>query len=109
MTLTIEPTVTDVSQSPNLLENAKPSSLLDDLLTQVPTLNLQDLLKLREAVEMKLATIDEAEKMEAFGKAMLAAGLITKIKYPVANPVGDHRAIPIQGKPLSETIIEERI
>lgn len=50
----------------------------------------------------------ELDKEERFLQALLAAGLITEIKRPDRNTKMDREPVPIKGKPLSETIIEER-
>lgn len=41
-------------------------------------------------------------------KSLFAAGLLREIKSPGRRKIGDFEPISIQGKPLSETIIEER-
>lgn len=41
-------------------------------------------------------------------KALFDAGLLHEIKPPRKSGMGDFKAIKIKGKPLSETIIEER-
>ena len=41
-------------------------------------------------------------------KALFDAGLLREIKSPRRRGMGDFKAIKIEGKPLSETIIEDR-
>ena len=41
-------------------------------------------------------------------QALYSAGLVTEIKPPVKRPRERHPPINIKGKPLSETIIEDR-
>ncbi len=44
-----------------------------------------------------------------FKQRLLAAGLLTEIRPPVLHSPPDSRVlIPVEGKPLSEMIIEER-
>lgn len=61
--------------------------------------------------EGRLQTDDE--KRRALHRQLLAEGVIKNIptRYsqpPTAPPPRDFRPVPIEGKPLSETIIEER-
>ncbi len=49
----------------------------------------------------------DAQKRAAVHQALLDAGIVKKIKTPPVN-FSEAPAVPIQGKPLSKTIIEER-
>jgi hypothetical protein len=51
------------------------------------------------------AAIDLDQRIQ---QALYAAGLVTEIKPPVKRPRERHPPINIKGKPLSETIIEDR-
>jgi hypothetical protein len=64
--------------------------------------------RLRERLDERFAQQAEAAKMEAFHQALLASGLVKTIKTPRASAAGPRRLIEVKGKPLSETIIEER-
>ena len=50
----------------------------------------------------------EVDKEEQFLQALLAGGLIAEIKRPDRSSKMDREPVPIRGKPLSETIIEDR-
>jgi tetratricopeptide (TPR) repeat protein len=50
----------------------------------------------------------EENKRLAFHQALLASGLVKQIKQPSRNPQSVRQLIQVQGKPISETIIEER-
>ncbi|MCU0566029.1 MAG: hypothetical protein MUF49_05475 [Oculatellaceae cyanobacterium Prado106] len=52
-------------------------------------------------------TKEEARRV-AFNQALLASGLVKQIQQPSREQPPERRLIPIQGKPLSETMIEER-
>ena len=43
-------------------------------------------------------------------RRLLAAGIISEIKPPITDltPYRNRRAVPIQGEPISETVIRER-
>ena len=50
----------------------------------------------------------DEEKQKAFHEAMLAAGLITRIKPPRTAENTNRPIFEVQGEPLSATIIRER-
>jgi hypothetical protein len=57
--------------------------------------------------------VDEAEKqrrLSELDRRLLAKGLIHQIQPPVTDlsPYRNRRRIDVQGKPLSETVIEDR-
>jgi len=70
----------------------------------------------------KLPTVEQKEVLDSLSeelneaqtedlriqKALFDAGLLREIKSPRRRRIGDFEAIKIQGKPLSETIIEDR-
>jgi hypothetical protein len=52
---------------------------------------------------------DERRREELFKQELLSAGLLAEIKAPIHSPeLGERTLIEVRGKPLSETIIEER-
>jgi hypothetical protein len=71
-------------------------------------LSVEELQQVRTAVEERLQQEDETTAQEAFHRALLAAGLVKKVKAAPHRVHGEPPLVPIQGKPLSETIIEER-
>ena len=81
---------------------------LDTILEAVQTLTLDEQRRLRSSLDQRLAVQDEAARMEAFHQALIKSGLVTAIKPPTAAEIGERRLIEVKGKPLSETIIEER-
>ncbi len=52
-------------------------------------------------------SVAEAEDLQ-LQQALFEAGMLREIKPPRHRKIGDFKAIKIKGKPLSETIIEER-
>jgi hypothetical protein len=71
-------------------------------------LDADELREVRQAVEAQLEPLSEASGREAARRALLEAGLIQEFKTPPMRPAEERPQVPIQGKPLSETIIEER-
>jgi hypothetical protein len=62
-----------------------------------------------EAEAEPAANDDESRDME-LQRRMLEAGLLSELKPPIRDlaPYQNRKAVPIQGEPLSETIIRER-
>ncbi|MBM3236795.1 hypothetical protein FJZ31_10940 [Candidatus Poribacteria bacterium] len=79
-----------------------------ELIEEVKTLNLDEQQRLWKLLDEILVQQEEAAKMDAFHRALLAAGLVKSINPPLTINVADRRLIQVKGKPLSEMIIEER-
>jgi hypothetical protein len=71
-------------------------------------LDVAELRQVQQAVQERLRQQDEAAGREAFHHALLASGLVKEIKTRVAREDQEQALVPIQGQPLSKTIIEER-
>ncbi len=79
---------------------------LSQILGQLNSLKLEELHQLHRAVEEYFPPQDEEGKREAFHRALLASGLVKQIKKP--NSYQKRELVQVQGKSVSETIIEER-
>ena len=51
---------------------------------------------------------DEADKLAVFHQVLLSQGLVKEVKNPHVTATIERQLIEIKGKPVSETIIEER-
>lgn len=80
---------------------------LNHVLEQIKMLEPDELRQVDQAIKQQLKPMTDAEKRVAVHQALLTSGLVKKIKTLPAN-LPEAPAVPIQGKPLSETIIEER-
>ena len=80
----------------------------DKVLEQVKTLSPDEQRRLHGALDETLNQQEETQKMKAFHQALLASGLIKTLKKPSLTSTGERKLIRVQGKPVSETIIEER-
>lgn len=78
---------------------------LDKIMDVVQTLTPDEQRQLRAQIDQRLAQHDQ---MKGFHQSLLASGLVTRIKPPRAGAGGPRRLIEVQGKPLSESIMEER-
>ena len=45
---------------------------------------------------------------EQFYKDLIAAGVVKEIKPPRTTPLGERHLLVVKGKPVSETLIEDR-
>ena len=77
------------------------------VLEEIKTLEPEEIRQVQQALESRLASKPN-DAGEGFQQAMLDAGLISEIKHPDRSPKRERRLVPILGKPLSETVIEDR-
>jgi hypothetical protein len=81
---------------------------ISQVLEMIQELGADELQQVRQAVDAQLGQQREASGREAFRRALLEAGLVIEFKDPPVRSEEERPLVPIQGKPLSETIIEER-
>ena len=78
------------------------------ILEEIKTLKPDELQEVERTVrELLKPTSREAER-EVMLHVLEKSGLVKEIKRPPMIARSEHPLVPIQGKPLSETIIEER-
>jgi Putative addiction module component len=77
------------------------------LLSQIETLETEELQQLQQSIQSRLAQHQTAQQA-GFLQILLASGLTQQVKYPTSHQSIERRLVEIQGKPLSETILEER-
>jgi hypothetical protein len=81
---------------------------LYQILGQLSTLEVDELRQLDQAVQERLAPQEKTQTREAFHQALVATGIVKRIKPARRADDSLRRLIQAQGKPVSETIIEER-
>ena len=81
---------------------------LDRIVEEIKTLAPDEWRQLREMLEVMMMPTEEEGKRKALHQALRAAGLITQVRQPRATDTLHRQRIEVQGKPVSETIIEER-
>jgi hypothetical protein len=81
---------------------------LAKILKQLETLELEELQQLNQAIQQYLIDTEEANKQAAFHQALIDAGLVKHIERPSSELITERQLIQVAGKPVSETIIEER-
>ncbi|MEH1829727.1 MAG: hypothetical protein V7L22_31065 [Nostoc sp.] len=79
---------------------------LNQILKQLETLELKELQQLHQTIQKYLN--EETIKQAAFHQALIDSGLVKQIKHPTYEPITERRLIHAEGKPVSESIIEER-
>jgi hypothetical protein len=80
----------------------------DQAMAAIQELDAEELRQLQQAVQERLGHQAEADAREAFHEALLASGLVKALKTPSGRPAAERPLVPIQGKPLSETLLEDR-
>lgn len=79
-----------------------PQEILTEIYRLPPT-------KQKEIFDSLSKNLNEAEAKDLqLQNALFDAGLLREIKPPRHRKIGDFKAVKIKGKPLSETIVEER-
>lgn len=81
---------------------------LEELADALQALSLEEQQELRELLAQRLP--QESEREQRFWQSLLNCGLISELK-PRHSPISDgprHPRIDVPGKPLSESIIEDR-
>jgi hypothetical protein len=82
--------------------------LLNQMLHQIQALEPQELVQLTEAIQLQLGPANPAANPIAFRAALLASGLVQQLKPRTARTITDRQPIQVQGKSISQSIIEER-
>jgi hypothetical protein len=81
---------------------------LNQILEQLETLAPYELCQLYQVIQTYIANREQAVHQAKFHQALLTSGLIQQLKQPSSSPVTQRRLVQVDGKPISETIIEER-
>jgi hypothetical protein len=81
---------------------------LQEILSQLNQMDVEDLKQLNQAIEKCLETKQEINNQTAFHQALLNSGLVKQIKLYSSHTSTQQQLIQVEGKPLSETIVEER-
>jgi hypothetical protein len=84
------------------------TTTLNQILKQLETLEIEEIKQLNETVQKYLAEREDTLKKAAFHQALINSGLVKQIKHPAYQAIAEEKLIDIEGKPVSETIIEER-
>lgn len=80
---------------------------LERIINEMRTLKPEELREIERAARDLLVPKGATDE-ERFLESLREAGLVNDIKRPARDVEIERPLVPIQGKPLSETIIEER-
>ena len=81
---------------------------LNQIIKQLEALEIEEIKQLNQTIQKYLAEREETLKKAAFHQALINSGLVKQIKHPAYEPIAERQLIKIEGKPVSETLIEER-
>ena len=82
-------------------------TVLSQMLDKLQFLEPVELQQLDRAIQQYLTNQEQAAKQIAFHQALIDSGLVRQVKKISPQP-RRRQLIQVQGKPISETIIEER-
>ncbi|MBG1240930.1 hypothetical protein [Nostoc sp. NZL] len=85
-----------------------PQAILNQILNQLNILEPEELQQLNQAIQRYLVEQEQVTQQATFHEALLTSGLVKQLKQPAYNQQTEQQLIQVQGKPVSETIIEER-
>ncbi|MBD2692167.1 hypothetical protein [Anabaena catenula] len=85
-----------------------PQTILNEILNQLDSLEQDELQQLNQAIQICLTDKAQAHQITKFHQALLSSGLVKQIKHPADSQEQERKLIQVQGKPVSQTIIEER-
>ena len=77
---------------------------MQDIAEAIKTLSSTE----RQHLRKLLREQDEADKLAVFHQVLLSQGLVKEVKTPHGTDTIERQLIEVKGKPVSETIIEER-
>jgi hypothetical protein len=81
---------------------------LQQVLDQIKTLDFEELQQVNRAVQERLASQKLTSQRQAFYQALQTSGLVHHIKPHRSINQKERKLNEIQGKSISQTIIEER-
>ena len=85
-----------------------PQTILKEILSQLDSLEQDELQQLNQAIQICLNDKAQVNQITQFHQALLSSGLVKQIKQPADGKQHETKLIQAQGKPVSQTIIEER-
>lgn len=83
-------------------------AILQNIIDQLTNLETEELHQLNQVIKQYIAVKMQPKSETAFEQALLESGLVKEIKKPSYRNVTTEQLVKVKGKPLSETIIEER-
>ncbi len=97
-----------LAKYPNIIGYGMKQITLDHILKNLDRFELDELKQLNQTILKYVAEREETLNKAAFHQALLDAGLVKQIKHPIYKAIAEKQLIQVEGKPVSETIVEER-
>ena len=88
--------------------NTMTKKTLVKLISQLEILEIDELQKLSQAIQIRLSTVEESDKLAGFYNSLLASGLVSHIKPSYSQQKPRLSLIATLDGPISQTIIEDR-
>lgn len=84
--------------------------VLLDILDRVRLLSADEVRELRDALDVGQAPSGPVDAEHAFEQEMLREGVLSEIPSPASNgvPLRHRKLAVVSGRPVSETLVEER-
>lgn len=83
-------------------------AILNQILDRLEMLEIVELHQLNRAIDKYLVQKQATTQQAKFHQALLTSGLVKKINHLCYSQPTERQPIQVQGKPISETIIDER-
>lgn len=93
---------------PTIMGHGMTQITLDHILKHLDRFELDELKQLNQTILKYVAEREETINKAAFHQALIDAGLVKQIKHPTYEAIAERSLIQVEGKPVSDTIIEER-
>jgi hypothetical protein len=83
---------------------------LGKMLDEVKRLSSDEQRQLREAIDRLLSVPSEPEAEDQFEQELVEAGVLDAVPHPASavNSFSNGKPVEVKGKPISETIVEDR-
>jgi hypothetical protein len=83
-------------------------AILNQILNQLQALEPSELQQLNQVIQKHLKDTEASVERVAFHQALVRSGLVRQIKNPTFEQKLQQPLIQVQGKPVSQTVVEER-
>lgn len=97
-----------LAKYPTIMGHGMTQITLDHILKHLDRFELDELKQLNQTILKYVAEREETINKAAFHQALIDAGLVKQIKHPTYEAIAERSLIQVEGKPVSDTIIEER-
>lgn len=83
-------------------------AVLSSILDQLDLLQAQELHQLELVVRARLTAQEKLQNRAAFHQALVSSGLVKQLRTQGETVTAEYPGIVVEGRPVSDTIVEER-